>query len=472
MSFDKQKSSVSEGRKREAKTYQFKALLQQTGWISPGYISIDAQGIIQSISSVPSRDTHLVERVNGFALPGFQNAHSHAFQFAMAGMAEKHDVNGVDDFWSWREAMYDCALTMDPGQMQAVATMLYAEMLKRGYTHVAEFQYLHHNKNGAPYDRQAEMSASLIAAAAVAGIRITLVPVFYQKGGFGKNADAQQRRFCFQSVDQYLNLLDECAALVKNFSTAHLGFGVHSLRAAEGEDIIRVVNEGPKGIPFHIHAAEQLKEVNDALAFLKERPVQWLLNHLPLSDRFHLVHCTHLNDDEVVRLAKSRAHVVLCPGTEANLGDGIFRLTDFARHSNHWSIGTDSHISLNPLEDLRWLDYTQRLTTHRRNTFADGASRLMNATFFSGKKAMGLSCSDYFEVGKPLDAVIYNGDSPLLNTAGEEHLLPTLVYTADGSSVAGTMVDGNWITREAHHAHEDEILRDFQLALKNISREV
>ncbi len=466
MNFDKQRSSH-----REAKTYHFKALLQPTGWVSPAYIGVDEQGIIRYISSVPSHDAHPVDVVNGFALPGFQNAHSHAFQYAMAGMAEKHDVNAVDDFWSWREAMYDCALTLEPDQMQAVATMLYAEMLKRGYTHVAEFQYLHHNKNGTPYDWRAEMSASLIAAAAVAGIRITLVPVFYQKGGFGKNREPQQRRFCFQSVDQYLSLVQECSTLVKNFSSAHLGFGVHSLRAAEAGDIIRIFNDGPKEIPFHIHAAEQLKEVNDALAFLKERPVEWLLNHLPLSDRFHLIHCTHLTDDEVVRLAKSQAHVVLCPGTEANLGDGIFRLTDFAKHSDHWSIGTDSHISLNPLEDLRWLDYTQRLTTHRRNTFADGASRLMNSAFFSGKRAMGLSCSNYFEVGKPMDAVIYNGDSPLLNTAGEEHLLPTLVYTADGSSLAGTIVDGNWIAREMHHKHEDEIFRDFQRAVKNISRE-
>src|SRR5690606_21669592 len=146
------------------------------------------------------------------------------------------------------------------------------------------------------------------------------------------------------------------------------------------------------------------------------------LDNLELDDRFHLIHCTHLTDDEVVRLARSRAHVVLCPGTEANLGDGIFRLTDFARESNHWSIGTDSHISINPLEDLRWLDYTQRLTNHKRNTFSDGAAVLMKNTYFSGKSAMGLTSKDYFEVGRALDAVIYNGDSPLLNAAQPEHL--------------------------------------------------
>jgi formimidoylglutamate deiminase len=472
MNFDEHKVSFPKGKKREARIYHFKSLLQTTGWLSPAYVRVDHLGIIQSISNASSDDALPVEVVNGFAIPAFQNAHSHAFQYAMAGMAEKHEVDAVDDFWSWREVMYHWALTLDPEQLQGVATMLYAELLKRGYTHVAEFQYLHHDKNGKPYSRLAEMSASLIAAASVAGIKITLIPVFYHKGGFGKKPDPTQRRFCFENVDQYFRLLDDCSALVKNFSSARVGFGVHSLRAASAEDIIRIADEGPKDIPFHIHAAEQLKEVNDALAFLNERPVEWLLNHLSINERFHLIHCTHLTDKEVTALGKSGAHVVLCPGTEANLGDGIFRLTDFASHSDHWSIGTDSHISLNPLEDLRWLDYTQRLSTHRRNTFSDGATRLLKSAFFSGKLAMGLSQTDYFEVGKPLDAVIYNGDIPLLNTAEEEHLLATLVYTGDASAISGTIVDGNWIAKELHHAHEDEILQDFRRALKKISRDV
>lgn len=460
-------TSGKEG-KREAKIYHFEAILQHSGWISPAFVEVDDRGRIKNISQAPLSEKP-IEPVNGYALPGFQNAHSHAFQFAMAGMAEKHDVNAVDDFWSWREAMYACALTMDPDQMQAVAAMAYAEMLKRGYTHVAEFQYLHHDKNGKPYGNQAEMSVSLVAAAAIAGIKMTLIPVFYQKGGFGKDAGPAQRRFAFPDVDEYFKLLNDCAAVVKDVTTARLGFGVHSLRAATTNDILRIASEGPANIPFHMHAAEQLKEVNDSLNFLQQRPVEWLLNNLDLNERCHLIHCTHLTDTEVVGLGQSGANVVLCPGTEANLGDGIFRLTDFAMHSDHWCIGTDSHISLNPLEDLRWLDYTQRLTNHKRNTFADGATVLVRSTFFAGRSAMGLSAGDFFEVGRPLDAVVYRGDSPLLNTAGVEHLLPTLVYTADGSSVLGTIVDGEWICRHLHHKHEGEILKDFQRALKNIS---
>ena len=470
MSSGSQKSTLREGKKQESKIFYFKALLQSTGWISPAFVSVDNRGVVREIAAAPSAGHSAVEVVNGFAVPGFQNAHSHAFQFAMAGMAEKHQPNAVDDFWTWREAMYACALTLDPDQMQAVATMLYAEMLKRGYTHVAEFQYLHHDKNGSPYENAAEMSVSLIAAAAIAGIKITLVPVFYKQGGFGKKAEASQRRFCFDDVDQYLRLLDDCSNVLKDVTTSRLGFGAHSLRAAATDDIARIVSGGPGHFPFHIHAAEQLKEVNEALAFLKQRPVEWLLNNLEVDERFHLIHCTHLTDDEVVRLAQSKANVVLCPGTEANLGDGIFRLTDFAQHSSHWSIGTDSHISLNPLEDLRWLDYTQRLTSHKRNTFADGASLLMQNTFLSGKRAMGLSASDFFETGKPFDAVVYSADSPLLGAAGLEHLLPTLLYTADGSAISGTIVDGDWIVKDHHHKHEAEIMKDFRRTLKNLSR--
>ena len=464
-----QKTAFRQGNAREAKIFHFKALLQPEGWISPAFVEVDERGVVKAISESPPSSDAPLESVNGFALPGFQNAHSHAFQYAMAGKAEKHRPDTMDDFWSWREAMYACALTLDPAQMQAVAAMLYVEMLKRGYTHVAEFQYLHHDKNGKPYQNPAEMSVCLVAAAAIAGIRITLIPVFYQKGGFGKNAEPTQRRFSFDNTDQYLKLLDDCTGVVKSISTASLGFGVHSLRAADTHDIVRIAGEGPARIPFHIHAAEQLKEVNDSLAHLGQRPVEWLLNNMDLTERHHLIHCTHLSDIEVARLAKSKANVVLCPGTEANLGDGIFRLTDFAQGSSHWSVGTDSHISLNPLEDLRWLDYTQRLSTHKRNTFADGASVLMKNTFFSGKRAMGIHARKFFETGEPLDAVIYDGDSPLLNTAGLEHLLPTLIYTGDSAAVVGTIVDGKWIVTAQAHKNQQEILTDFKEAIKNIS---
>jgi formimidoylglutamate deiminase len=445
----------------------FKGLLLEKGWLAPAYVGLDREGVIQYLSGEAPKDPAVIEYVSGYALPGFQNTHSHAFQFAMAGTAEKHGSGTKDDFWSWREAMYRCALSLEPEQMEHVAAMLYAEMLKNGYTHVAEFHYLHHDKDGKPYGNLSEMGERLISAAATAGIRITLIPVFYQQGGFGKPPQPQQRRFISKGYDEYFQLLDDSANTVLHYEKANLGFSVHSLRAVKPDNIITTFNQGPPAIPFHLHAAEQLKEVGDSLTFLKQRPIEWLVNNLPVNDRFNIVHCTHMNDQEVETLAKTGAHAVLCPGTEGNLGDGIFRLTDYAKHGGSWSIGTDSHISLNPLEDLRWLDYAQRFTTHKRNTFDDGASLLIKKTFYAGKKAMGLSASDYFEINKFLDAVVFDARTPLLMQATKEHLLQTILYTSSNAHVLGTMVAGKWLVKNHYHVRDGEILKNFISTLKS-----
>jgi formimidoylglutamate deiminase len=443
------------------KYFQFKKLLLKEGWLEPAYVGVDSSGIVQYLSAEKPPFPVSIEAVNGFALPGFQNAHSHAFQYAMAGMAEKHPPGSTDDFWSWREAMYGCALSMDPQQVETVATMLYAEMLRKGYTQVAEFHYLHHDKEGKPYANLAEMGERLVAAAHTAGIRITLVPVFYQKGNFGVAPYPRQRRFISQTIDDYLQLLDDTAHLVSQHAHASLGFGVHSLRAVDAADVIKTIEQGPTSIPFHLHAAEQRKEVDDCIAALKQRPVEWLLNNVSLDSRFHLVHCTHLTSNEVQRLAASGANVVLCPGTEGNLGDGIFQLTEFATHGGSWSIGTDSHISLNPAEDLRWLDYAQRFTTHKRNTFDDGASVLLDKTWTAGKKAMGQQPLNYFEIGKPLDAVVFHARSPLLAQAGTDHALPAILYTSDSSNILGTLVDGQWVVYQQSHRLHEKISSNF-----------
>lgn len=449
------------------KYFQFQGAYVEKKWLAPAFVGIDAHGKIQYLSNeAPSSDLP-IEYVHALAIPGFPNAHSHAFQYAMAGMAEKHKKGTNDDFWSWREAMYQCALSMNPDQVQAVATMLYIQMLKKGYTHVVEFHYLHHDKNGKPYSNLSEISVSLLAAAAVAGIKITLVPVFYQKGGFGKPAEERQRRFIFRDADEYFKLLEEAHSVVRNISTAHLGYGVHSLRAAEVHDIIEIEKQGPQHIPFHLHAAEQLKEVNDCIAHLKQRPVEWLLNNLPLSDRFNIVHCTHLTDNEVERLAASKANVVLCPGTEANLGDGIFRLTDYAKNNGNWCIGTDSHISLNPLEDLRWMDYAQRLLSHKRNTFDDGATYLVENAIRNGNKSAGIPDNTGFELQKPLDAILIDAESPLLSDLNTTYLLSRIVYGTD-HLIIGTMVNGKWIIQDGYHNEQERVSHAFSETLNTI----
>ncbi len=451
------------------KFYKFNALLQKDGWLSPVYVGVDEDGVIRYLSGDPPPEGSALEVVKGFVLPGFQNAHSHAFQFAMAGLAEKHSPGAVDDFWSWRETMYKCALTMTPDHQQAVAAMLYAEMLRRGYTHVAEFHYLHHDQVGRPYENLSEMGERLLLAAEEAGIKITLIPIFYQTGNFGKDPQSRQCRFISKTIDDYFRLLDDTANAVSMYPNALLGFGVHSLRAVRSDDIRKTFEQGPSNIPFHLHAAEQLKEVDECKAYLNRRPVEWLLENMPLDDRFHLVHCTHMDPSEVKGLAASKANVVLCPGTEGNLGDGVFSLADYAKHGGSWSIGTDSHISLNPLEDLRWLDYAQRLTTHRRNTFDDGAQVLFNKTLNAGRKAMSRSSREnHFAIGEAFDGVVFDGESSLFNKP-LDCLLSSIVYTADSSTILGTIVNGEWVVKNQFHTNEKRIKTKFRSAMKSIT---
>lgn len=453
--------------------YHFKALLQSNGWLSPAFVSADVNGLITYLSDQPQKGVQY-EEVAGYAIPGFQNAHSHAFQYAMAGIAETHRPGAVaDDFWSWRQAMYKVALTVDPDQLEAIATMLYAEMVRHGYTHVAEFHYLHHDKDGRPYQNLAEMGERLVAAARRAGIKITLVPMFYQQGGFGMEPQSHQRRFISSTTEKYQALLEATRAVVKPYSHASYGFGIHSLRAVSPKDVIRSLSALDKKLPVHIHISEQLKEVEDACTFLGKRPVQWLLDNVEVDEHYHLVHATHLDGNEVKGIANSGAHVVLCPTTEGNLGDGIFPLTDFQESGGKWSIGTDSHVGLNPLEELRVLDYGQRLTTHHRNTFTsksegDSATYAINQSLISGRAAMGKSQKAYFGLGQPLDAVIYDSDAPLIAASTLQNILPTIVYSSDSSYTLGTMVNGKWVVKNNEHLYKGAIISSFVEALVSI----
>jgi formimidoylglutamate deiminase len=457
------------GRGEGLKYFHFKSLLQQSGWMSPAYIGVDDNGIIQYLSTEAPIETAALEFVDGFALPGFQNAHSHAFQYAMAGLAENHPTGIDDDFWSWREEMYKCALSVNPEQAEAIAAILYAEMARHGYTHVAEFHYLHHDKDGKPYANLAEMGERMVAAAKTAGIKITLVPVFYQKGGFGLPPQERQRRFISQTVEDYFHLLDDSATVVANHAHAKLGFSVHSLRAVNLEDIITTYNHGPKQIPFHLHVSEQKKEVADCLAHCNKRPMQWLLENLPVNERFHLVHSTHLDDQELTALAKTKANVVLCPSTEGNLGDGIFRMKEYVKLGGHWSIGTDSHIGINPFEEFRMIDYRQRLVTNLRNSFQENAAHYMvSESVMRGRLAMGNTTNEHFEIGKPFDALVINAGSHLLADTTEKNRLASIVYTSDSSRNAGTIVNGKWIVKNQHHINGHSIKTAFSKAMKEL----
>jgi len=449
----------------------FDKLLQNDGWKSNVLVSTDDNGRITSLQEDASNNGATC--IKGLAVPGFQNAHSHGFQYAMAGLAEVHNISHTsDDFWSWRDAMYKLALSVNPDQMENIAAMLYAEMLRHGYTNVAEFHYLHHDKNGQHYDNLAEMGSRMIAGAQKAGIGITLVPIFYQKGGFGKEASEGQRRFISPDIDSYLKLLESSEAACKNYNHANIGIGIHSMRGVEPMDIAEIAKSGPQDIPFHIHISEQLKEIEDSIAYLNKRPVEWLLDNVELNDRHHLVHATHLTDAETRGIANSKANVVICPSTEGNLGDGIFPLRDFQSYGGNWSIGTDSHVGLNPLEELRVLDYGQRLITHKRNTFTSketgnsGEYALKMATV-AGRKAMNNFSGDYFKVGDVLNASIHETNSPLLATCSEANLASTIIYTADATQQWGTISNGALMPR-GKSSNYNQIQSDFVTTLNEL----
>lgn len=454
------------------KHYFFDKLLQNDAWKSNVSIITQPDGIIHSIEE-DAKQT-IAHHIRGFALPGFQNAHSHAFQYAMAGLAEVHPTGKkADDFWSWREAMYQLALSVNPDQMEAIATMLYTEMVRLGYTNVAEFHYVHHQQDGTPYDNLAEMGERLISAAKTAGIGITLVPIFYQKGGFGKEATEGQRRFLSKDIETYLRLLEASRSVTEQYENASIAMGIHSMRGVDPELIAEIAKSGDQNIPFHIHIAEQLKEIEDAKAYLGKRPVEWLLDNVALNDRFHLVHATHLTEAETKGIAATGANVVLCPTTEGNLGDGIFPLQQFQSSGGKWSIGTDSHIGIHPLEELRLLDYGQRLTTHQRaimtdeNTGNSGEFALEMANT-AGRKAMDNFESTYFKVGEPLNACIITENAPLLQACSDENLASSIVYSCDASHHSGTISHGDFIVQRHEHRNAETTRRTFTETIQEL----
>lgn len=447
----------------------FKGLLQADGWHENVTLLTDAEGIITDISKNTDTSEH-----KGYALPGFQNAHSHAFQYAMAGLAELHAPNQKkNDFWSWRKSMYALALSMNPEQMESIAAMLYQEMLRHGYTHVAEFHYIHHDKNGKPYSNKAELSERIASAAQKAGINLTLIPIYYEQGGFGIPAQADQKRFLSKSLDDYLDLYHKVEDVTNKYQNCSTGVGIHSMRGVALENIIGLAEFRQNKIPFHIHVAEQLKEIEACKAFTGMRPTEWLLQNIELNEDFHLVHATHLDNSEVLGLAKSKANVVLCPSTEGNLGDGLFPLDSFLAQVGNWSIGTDSHIGLNPFEELRILDYGQRLISHSRNTFGnntsgDNGALAIDAALRNGSRAMGNEINDYFQIGKPLNALVMSSDHPLVNITGKQNLTNTFVYASDPTMNKGTIVNGSWKIID-NKAENNTIQEEFLKTMKALS---
>ena len=391
----------------------------------------------------------------GIVIPGLGNAHSHAFQRVLAGYTEHRGPRDRDNFWSWRRRMYALAGRVDAAALRAIATQLYTEMVATGYTAVAEFHYLHSEPGQS--EPSAAMFAALADAARDSGIRLTYVPVLYERGGFGQSGPTEaQRRFALTAeafIDHYRT------AKQSEHDMLRTGIGVHSLRAVTPASLAMVAEtSAADGVPMHIHVAEQQKEVEDCLDALGARPVEWLLNNVDLNEQWCLVHATHIDDDELDGLAQSGAVVCLCPSTEANLGDGLFPLQAFLERGGRIAIGSDSHISVNPFEELRWLEYGQRLVTQQRNVAAIRHPETGRSLFESALAGGALACGSGIAgiaVGANADLVILDDDSPMLVGHSTRSLLDALVFSGFTLPIDRVMVGGEWQVAGGRHRHGD-----------------
>jgi len=420
-------------------------------WARDVLLEVDAAGhwsAVQTHAPVSARQGASV--LTGPVLPGLVNAHSHAFQRAMAGLAEQRGAQG-DDFWSWRERMYAVALRISAAQLEAVATRLYTELLAGGYTQVCEFHYLHHAPAGAAAIDPLEMSMALVRAAQRSGIGLTLLPTLYMRAGFdAKGLREQQQRFASspQSIEA---LLDGLGQACRDLPKVNLGVAIHSLRAADAQAIQKVsALADARQLPIHIHIAEQEQEVHDCLAHTGLRPMEWLLQHLPLHACWNLVHATHATDAELRGVADSGAHVVLCPGTEANLGDGIFNYAAYAAHGGAWSIGSDSHVTRAWAEELRLLEYGQRLQRRQRNIGAGfGVSASSAANLFEAALAGGVAASGQplagIAVGQRADWVVLDGEAGALCGVPPESALDATVFSSPGAPPLAVYVAGQQV---------------------------
>jgi formimidoylglutamate deiminase len=406
---------------------------------------------------------------HGAAIPGLCNLHSHAFQRGMAGLAEVQGPSS-DSFWTWREVMYRFVDRLGPDDVEAIAAQAYVGMLESGFTRVGEFHYLHHDETGAPYARRGEMCERIAAAAQQAGLGLTLLPVLYAQGGFGDApAGAPQRRF-LNDIDGYARLLESARQAVAPLDDAVVGVAPHSLRAVTPEQLALAIPLAA-GAPIHVHIAEQTREVDDCLAWSGQRPVQWLLDHAPVDARWCLVHATHVDGLELERVARAQAVVGLCPITEANLGDGVFPAVDFQALGGRFGVGSDSNVLIDAAEELRLLEYGQRLTRRSRNLLADGPASstgggLLRAALAGGAQALGTMAG--LAVGAAADIVSLDLDHPALAARGGDALVDGWVFAARAGAVETVWRFGRKVVQDGRHRQRGPIAQRYRQTLRRL----
>jgi formimidoylglutamate deiminase len=442
------------------------ALLPQ-GWQRDVLLEWDSQGDLTQVAP-GARPPLNVARAE-YVLPGMVNLHSHAFQRALGGLTETGS-DGPDSFWTWRDLMYRFAARITPEGIEAIAAQLFAECLRHGYTSVCEFHYLQRAADGASYTRPAETAERVAAAAQLAGMGVTLLPVLYSHAGFGAQPLTPGQARFRTDVDDVLGIVEALAPL--RGGQLEVGAAPHSLRAA-GIDAIRALAAGlPAARPLHIHIAEQEAEVAQCIAHTGQRPVAYLFDQLAPDARWCLVHATHLDAAEVRALAASGAVAGLCPTTEANLGDGLFPLTPYIAAGGRFGIGSDSHVSQSPVEELRWLEYGQRLQHRQRNVAHVPAQRsvgdfLWQAALAGGAQATGRRVGA-LAAGRRADLLVLDAQHPNLDGVDHAEVLGRMVFCGNDNLVRDVLCGGRWVVQGGRHRAQEAIAARYRQALRDL----
>ncbi|MFB9245237.1 formimidoylglutamate deiminase [Massilia antarctica] len=438
------------------------------GWEANVLIEWGAGG---TLLTVAPGAVHAGEPMADLVLPGMVNLHSHAFQRALGGLTETAG-EGPDSFWTWRQLMYRFARQMTPEHIEAIAAQLFSECLRHGYTSVCEFHYVQRDQDGVMYARPAETAERVVAAAQLTGMGVTMLPVLYSYAGFGEKPLApEQQRFRTNAAD-VLRIVDSLEPL--RSGQVEVGVAPHSLRAASLGQIREVLAVLPADRPLHIHIAEQQGEVEQCLAFSGQRPVRYLMDQVALDARWCLVHATHLDDGEVAALAARSAVAGLCPTTEANLGDGLFPLAPFLAAGGRIGIGSDSHVSQSPVEELRWLEYGQRLLHQKRNVAASPTQRrvgdfLWQSALHGGAQASGRPVG-VLATGKRADLLVLDSDHPNLAGIGAEDVLGSFIFCGNDNLVRDVMVGGRWVVRNREHIAQGAIAQRYKQTIAELRR--
>ncbi len=451
-----------------------KQVLTSKGWQKDVSITIGADGVISTLTF----DSEPTGKQFDILLPAPANTHSHAFQRAMAGMTERRGPDAHDSFWTWREVMYRFVDLLTPDDIQAIAAFLYMEMLEAGFSAVAEFHYLHHGQNGhiyaqKPYDNIAQTAHCIAQAANQAGIGLTLLPVLYSQGGCdGRALVGGQMRFG-NNQDQFAELFEASKAAIAQLTPdCKLGAAAHSLRAVTPEELAFASSLAPDA-PFHIHIAEQDAEIEEVLAHYGKRPVEWLIDNHDVNDRWCLVHATQMTSAETIVMAKSGAVAALCPITESSLGDGIFNAREYLSAGGAFSIGSDSNVRISLAEELRTLEYSQRLKHRERAVLANAEHSnghvLLQGAAQGGAQACGRN-SGKIEVGKLADIFALDGNAPDLIGKQGDMVLDSFIFSGCSNMITDVWSAGRHVVRGGAHINRETVVKNYEKTILSLGQ--